>query len=152
MLFLVTKNWKQPKCPSAVKQNKLLHIHMMDDWLLNNKKNELLIPGWISDTLYGVKEVKSSTSYGSIYLMEETELIYSEGKWKSHCSQKGAGRDVLGDGSVFVIVTGAWIKQVCISLSNCTAKIHACNEYKLFKKCVWYMSEFKKKKRDVRKY
>jgi len=43
-LFIIAKNWKQPKCPSKSEQvNKLLYTHTME-YYSAIKRSEILIP------------------------------------------------------------------------------------------------------------
>lgn len=67
-LFVIIKNWKQQKCPSAGEWvNKLWYIHQWNTTC--NKSKQLLISQqrWISKWLWWVKEVRQKRAHSVLF-------------------------------------------------------------------------------------
>lgn len=72
-LFIITKHWKQPKCPSIGKQaDKMSYVHTMEYYLAIKGMNYkyMLWHGWTSKTWCSVKEIRHNEYilYDSIYM------------------------------------------------------------------------------------
>ena len=97
-LFLIAKNWKQPRCPSTDKWMNKMWFNLYNEILFGNKKHEVLIhtATWMSlenTAKWRKPDMKDHILYDSIYMYVQNRHIPIDRRSVSTCPELGMGTE-----------------------------------------------------------